>query len=143
MLNYNGGKYYVYFVRVNDRIVYVGKGSGDRYKHAVSGSSSVPELNRHFFSGDKIEVFQVYSGLSEEDALYYESEFVYVLKYHTSNLYNKKFKKYDDFIIFDFEDDFLEKRTLLTKAEDGVIVDLQAEYDQKLMEELFCRDEWD
>lgn len=143
MPNYNGGKYYVYFVCVNDKIVYVGKGSGDRYKHAVSGSSSVPELNKHFFSGDKIEVYEVYSGLSEEDAFYYESEFVYVLKYHTSNLYNKKFKKCDDFVIFDFEHDFIEKQKLLTKADRGVIVDLQAEYDQKLMDELFCRDEWD
>lgn len=47
---------YVYLVFVDKGLKYVGKGCGTRYKHALSGSSSVPELNRDFFAGKNIEV---------------------------------------------------------------------------------------
>ena len=48
----NGNCYYVYIVFVNGVPKYVGKGKGDRFKHPISGASSVPELNRDFFNGD-------------------------------------------------------------------------------------------
>ena len=51
-----GKNFYVYFVYVDGVVRYIGKGSGDRWKHAISGSSSVAELNRDHFSGKFIEV---------------------------------------------------------------------------------------
>ena len=42
-------KYYVYKVTVEDEIIYVGKGKGDRYKHATSGKSHNFKLNKFYF----------------------------------------------------------------------------------------------
>lgn len=81
--------YYVYEVTVDSEIRYVGKGSGDRYKHVVSGSSSVPMLNRDFFDGKNIEVFIVAEGLTEESANKIEMD--YIGSYHGDDLkiYNR------------------------------------------------------
>lgn len=42
-------KYYVYCVKLRGKIVYIGKGSGDRYKHALSGISHNKGLNELYF----------------------------------------------------------------------------------------------
>lgn len=42
-------KYYVYCVKLEDEIVYVGKGKGDRYKHCLSGVSHNKGLNEIYF----------------------------------------------------------------------------------------------
>lgn len=43
-------KFYVYEAYGKDEeLLYIGKGSGDRYKHCCSGRSSNVELNRYFF----------------------------------------------------------------------------------------------
>ena len=43
-------KYYVYKATgLNNEILYIGKGGGDRYKHCNSGISHCFELNRYFF----------------------------------------------------------------------------------------------
>lgn len=52
-------KYYVYHAYgLNGELLYVGKGSGDRYKHCNSGVSHCFELNRYFFEygADSIHV---------------------------------------------------------------------------------------
>ena len=52
-------KYYVYKATgLNNEILYIGKGSGDRYKHCNSGISSNFELNKYYFENgsDSIRV---------------------------------------------------------------------------------------
>ena len=44
-------KYYVYCAYgVNNEILYIGKGSGNRYQHCNSGISSNKALNRYYFA---------------------------------------------------------------------------------------------
>tara|TARA_R110000851_G_scaffold273661_1_gene426288 strand:+ start:1816 stop:2496 length:681 start_codon:yes stop_codon:yes gene_type:complete len=43
-------EYYVYHVTLGDRVVYVGKGQGDRYNHPLSGKSHNYRLNKYWFS---------------------------------------------------------------------------------------------
>jgi len=66
-----GNCYYVYIVFVDGQPKYVGKGKGDRYKHAISGASSVPELNRDFFNDCHIEVRILFGqrNLTEKEAI--------------------------------------------------------------------------
>jgi hypothetical protein len=82
--------YYVYIVFVDGVPKYVGKGTGDRYKHAVSGSSSVKELNKDFFDGKYIEVRIVFGqrNMTEKCALQVEQDVILTLKEH--GLYNKR-----------------------------------------------------
>ena len=81
--------YYVYEVCVDGEIRYVGKGSGDRYKHVVSGSSSVPLLNKDFFEGKSIEVFIVADNLTEDSASKIEMDYIGSYQYDSINLYNR------------------------------------------------------
>lgn len=85
-----GNCYYVYIVFVNGEPKYVGKGTGDRYKHAVSGASSVPELNRDFFKDCHIEVMILYGDrtMSEEKALQEEKNVIGSL-HGIFEIYNK------------------------------------------------------
>jgi len=71
-----GKSYYVYVVYVDAHPVYIGKGKGDRYKHAISGVSSCAELNRDYFANKYIEVRKVYTDLTEQQALRFEDEFI-------------------------------------------------------------------
>ena len=45
-----GNEYYVYQVKLGEEVVYIGKGNGDRIKHATSGSSHNFSLNEAWFS---------------------------------------------------------------------------------------------
>lgn len=74
------GRHYVYVVFVNAKAVYIGKGKGDRYKHAVSGVSSSMELNRDFFLGKYIEVRFLEKYLPEDKALEKEKFWIAHLK---------------------------------------------------------------
>lgn len=74
------GRYYTYIVFVNAKAVYVGKGKNDRYKHAVTGTSSCLELNRDFFQGKYIEVRFLEKYLTEEKALERENFWISHLK---------------------------------------------------------------
>ena len=53
-------KFYVYAAYgINNELLYIGKGKGDRWKHCASGISSSRDLNRYYFSngeGDCIKV---------------------------------------------------------------------------------------
>lgn len=84
-----GNCYYVYIVFVNGEPKYVGKGTGDRYKHAVSGASSVPNLNRDFFNNEHIEVAILFGNknMPEKEAFKYEMDVIGSLKIF--DIYNK------------------------------------------------------
>ena len=44
-------KYYVYCAYgVNNEILYIGKGSGNRYQHCNNGASANKDLNRYYFN---------------------------------------------------------------------------------------------
>lgn len=98
--------YYVYIVYVDGEPRYVGKGTKDRYKHPISGTSSVAQLNKDHFDGKYIEVRILYGNknLSESDALRLERECIgSILQvcYNNSKdgLYNKS--KVKDFEFWD------------------------------------------
>lgn len=74
------GRHYVYVVFVDAKAVYVGKGKNDRYKHAVSGTSSCLELNRDFFQGKYIEVRFLEKYLTEEKAFEQEEFWISHIK---------------------------------------------------------------
>lgn len=72
----NLGKFYVYHAYgMNNELLYVGKGSGERWKHCNSGVSSNKQLNRYYFQngeGDCIKTqIKAYFD-TEEEALHYE-----------------------------------------------------------------------
>lgn len=74
--NLQGLEYYVYVVFVDGLPRYVGKGKKARYKHAVSGASSCPELNRDYFQNKYIEVMFAERYLTEEQALEAERNWI-------------------------------------------------------------------
>jgi len=102
-----GNCYYVYIVFVEGVPKYVGKGTGDRYKHAVSGTSSVKQLNKDLFDDKHIEVRIVFGrkNMSEQKALKLELDTIYSLQH--CDLYNKKCPEkadYMDMDAFDYSD---------------------------------------
>lgn len=90
-----GLEYYVYVVYVDAVPKYVGKGKGGRYKHAVSGMSSCPELNRDYFANKYIEVVYAEKHLTEDKALALEANWIGNFKErarwgrHLYDFYNK------------------------------------------------------
>ena len=77
-------KYYVYHAYgVNNELLYVGKGSGERWKHCNSGVSSNKQLNRYYFQngeGDCIKTKIESYFDTEEEALHYEKSSIKVNK---------------------------------------------------------------
>jgi len=70
-------KSYVYIVvSPNDDIVYVGKGTGDRYTHVLSGTSSSYQLNKDHFLGIVHRVYIYRFGMSDTVALSLESRLI-------------------------------------------------------------------
>lgn len=61
--------YYVYTGKVDDQIVYVGKGTGARRDHLNSGISSCYAANRHHHTGGWVHTDIVYRTPNEADAL--------------------------------------------------------------------------
>lgn len=99
-----GRCYYVYIVFVNGEPAYVGKGKGDRYKHAVSGASSVPELNKDFFNDAHIEVRILYgcTKLTEQEAIQEEKNVIGSLaELSCYSIYNKTLPKEKDYNFMD------------------------------------------
>lgn len=56
------GRSYVYICYIKDLPVYVGKGTGKRWRHCISGKSTNPDLNKAFFehgeSGMRVEIVE-------------------------------------------------------------------------------------
>lgn len=88
-----GRSYYTYIVLVNGRIKYVGKGKKERWKHALSGASSVPELNRDLFAGKHIEVRRFGEYMTETQALEAERDIMFTIISDQSKLYNKSYQQ--------------------------------------------------
>lgn len=97
-----GRCYYVYIVFVNGEPKYVGKGTGDRYKHAISGASSVAQLNKDFFNEDHIEVRILYGNksMTEEQAIQEEKNVIGSIA-EIFDIYNKTLPKEKDYNFMD------------------------------------------
>lgn len=80
--------YYVYKVTVDGDIKYVGKGCGNRIKHASSGRSSCVALNKDHAKGLNIQSEIIEDGLSETEALALEKEMIECYVMEGYNLYN-------------------------------------------------------
>lgn len=72
-------KYYVYKATLDSIVVYIGKGSGDRYKHLVSGISSNYDANKAHFSGQVVDLEIVEYFECEDFAYKRETELIYEL----------------------------------------------------------------
>ena len=72
--------YYVYGVFDScDKLVYIGKGIGDRLNMHCKGGSSNPNLNSIYFSGEALYSKKLIDGLSENQALFKEAQLIYSL----------------------------------------------------------------
>lgn len=84
-------KFYVYACKVDGVVRYIGMGSGTRYKHCLSGTSSCAELNRDFFEGRTLEVEKVKKGLTKQEAEELEES---MISDQFEALYNKVVRSY-------------------------------------------------
>ena len=88
-------KYYVYHAYgLNGELLYVGKGSGDRYKHCNSGVSSSFHLNEYFFKNgnESINTKIVREFDCEIEALEYEKVCIQTLKPKFNTVYSPREK---------------------------------------------------
>jgi hypothetical protein len=87
-------KYYVYAAfGVNDELLYIGKGSGNRYKHCLSGASNCRDINRYYFQNGEagcIRVKILKKLLSNNEALHYEIAKIKKLKPLFNSDHNNK-----------------------------------------------------
>ena len=81
-------KSYVYATYVDGDLRYIGKGCDDRWKHTISGTSHVKELNKDLFSGRLIETVLVKAGLTDKDAFALETTLIQ--SFSGYGLYNTK-----------------------------------------------------
>lgn len=70
-------KHYVYAAMHNGKVVYVGKGTGERWKHCISGTSSSYRMNFLHFQGEDVRVRILVSGLTERAALAVEQRLIH------------------------------------------------------------------
>lgn len=86
--------YYVYQVKLDGEVVYIGKGKGDRWKHPTSGKSHVLAFNEMYFKGesDRLVVEKIYNDLDEDASCYYESDCIsrYRPKFNTHGKKERK-----------------------------------------------------
>lgn len=77
-------KYYVYVAYgVEEEVLYVGKGSGERYRHCLFGGSTNPDINRYYFQNGEfgsITVKKVKYFETDEEALEHEKYLIKTLK---------------------------------------------------------------
>lgn len=93
-LDEQGIRFYVYYCLVDGDVVYIGKGTKDRWKHCYGGSSSCSRLNRDWFNG---KLFEGYRGnpLSESEAEIEEMCEIFTYT-RDGTLYNKLIPNEDD-----------------------------------------------
>lgn len=92
--NLESGNSYVYFARDGDKIVYVGSGAKDRWKHVTSGASHNKELNRMHFEGKDIRTVIFKDDISKCAAIKLEKFLIRLLVPHA----NENDKPSDSFI---------------------------------------------
>lgn len=78
--------HYVYVVLINDEILYIGKGKGERYKHTQSLSTHSSfirqqvKLSREKPDEYRLRTYVIFHGRSENNALYLEDKYIRALK---------------------------------------------------------------
>ena len=96
----HGDNYEVYEVTYKGRVVYIGSGLGGlkaRHLHVMSGASHNVKLNELFFKdAENMKVLVLREGLSQEEALESEKEFIMASQPEFNITHNKKtkFRKY-------------------------------------------------
>ena len=86
-------KYYVYCAYgINDEVLYIGKGSGNRYQHCSSGASANRDLNRYYFSNgeNSIGIYVKSRGSVLSVSLYKNGELLSPKDVYSVNRYLKK-----------------------------------------------------
>lgn len=89
----NSEHHYVYVCLVNGVVRYIGKGSGERWRHCASGMSSCKELNADYFKYGKENMLTIKasSNLTKEKAEALEAALTYGFQnYQKVPIYNKK-----------------------------------------------------
>ena len=73
--------YIIYEVLHNGIPIYIGSGLPDRYLRTKSGASHIPALNKLYFDdGDNMIVNILRDGLTKEESLEYEKEYIQAIK---------------------------------------------------------------
>lgn len=97
----HGDNYEVYEVTYKGRVVYIGAGLMGRSSHCKSGASHSAKLNELFFKdGDNMVVTVLREGLSQEESLESEKDFIlasepeFNITHNQKNNKVKKFRKY-------------------------------------------------
>lgn len=93
--------YVVYEVCYLGKCVYIGSGEKGRENHALSGKSSSVKLNELFFKDkENMSVLVLRDGLSKEESLELERDFImanepeFNIQHNHKNKKVKKFRKY-------------------------------------------------
>ena len=93
--------YEVYEVTYKGRVVYIGSGLGGlkaRHLHVMSGHSHNPKLNELFFKDpDNIKVTVLREGLSQDEALESEKDFIMASEPEFNIIHNQKNHKVKKF----------------------------------------------
>lgn len=69
-------KHYVYIARLDGEVVYIGKGTGERYTHVTSGTSHCYLANKAHFEGKNVTVEVTEHFETSEEALAREAELI-------------------------------------------------------------------
>lgn len=86
--------YIIYEVRYKGIPVYIGSGLPDRYLHVKSGKSHNAELNKLFFTDpDNIVVQVLREGLSKEESLKTEQEYIEAYEPQYNIVFTKRHKQ--------------------------------------------------
>ena len=93
--------YIIYEVSYMNKIIYIGMGEHGRELHVLSGKSNNPKLNELFFKdGENIKVLVIREGLTKDEALESERDFImaaepeFNIQHNQKNHKVKKFRKY-------------------------------------------------
>ena len=70
-------RFYVYAAMHQGKVVYIGKGTGERWKHCISGVSTCYYLNFLHFQGEEVTAKIICNNLTDETACKVENELIY------------------------------------------------------------------